>query len=146
MLPATISTSTVELSGFCSSTTTVPLKSLKRPRTVVNIMCLTASSTLECAGSMVQVVVVSAIGCSPLIVATLLLVTNIRQSNSYPDLIPSLHVLFQSTALLSMGTELLSPPTELLSISTELLSKSTGMRLKSRHTPFTGTALVQKPD
>jgi hypothetical protein len=39
----------------------VPLSALNRPRTVVNIMCLTANSTAVCAASIVQVRTVGAV-------------------------------------------------------------------------------------
>jgi hypothetical protein len=61
MLDASNSTFTREFAGSCSSTSIVPSRLLKRPRTVVNIMCLTANSTVVCAGSIFQVVLAIAL-------------------------------------------------------------------------------------
>src|SRR3954454_10087246 len=57
MLAASISATTDEPDRSASSSTIVPATFGKRPFTVENIMCLTASSTTEWAGSMVQVLV-----------------------------------------------------------------------------------------
>src|ERR1051326_7021736 len=56
MLAAAISTCTEELDGLASSARIVPFTSLKRPRTVVNIMCFTANSTVVWFGSISHVV------------------------------------------------------------------------------------------
>jgi hypothetical protein len=57
MLATCIATSTQHPSGCSSSAVRVASISLNRPRTVVIIMCLTENSTLECAGSSLQVLV-----------------------------------------------------------------------------------------
>jgi hypothetical protein len=55
-LAACIVTSTVEPGRFASSATMVPANSVKRPFTVVIIMCLATNSIVLCDGSIVQVV------------------------------------------------------------------------------------------
>src|SRR5690606_9527581 len=55
MLAVWMETSHQERSGSSLSRWRVPANSLKRPRTVVNIMCLVENSTVEWVGSMVQV-------------------------------------------------------------------------------------------
>ena len=58
MLVTSISAAADEFAGFCSSSTMVPLTAPKWPRTVLIIRCLSENSTVVCAGSMFQVVVV----------------------------------------------------------------------------------------
>src|SRR6185312_15855512 len=59
MLAALITASTDDADGRASSMWIVPLTSVKRPFTVVIIKCFAANSTRVCAGSSVQVLLVS---------------------------------------------------------------------------------------
>src|SRR6266571_3886640 len=56
MLAASISTSTDDRVRSSATSRMVPETPLKRPLTVVNIMCLALNSTSVCAGSMIQLV------------------------------------------------------------------------------------------
>ena len=56
-------TSTRELAGSASSNSSVPVTSLKMPRTFVIIMCLAVKLTTVCAVSSCQVLIVGAFSC-----------------------------------------------------------------------------------